>query len=83
MRGLPGSSSRSSTAASSRSGRYRQYGLDFRQFDAEAAQLDLSVGAAEILQITVFPISGPVARLVKPITWLSKTTAARKGVGQK
>ncbi|OEZ49454.1 hypothetical protein DUGA6_62850 [Duganella sp. HH105] len=42
----------------------RQHGFDFAKLDAEAAQLDLMVDTAEILDAAVFQIARQVARFV-------------------
>src|ERR1019366_10063484 len=41
-------------------------GLDFSQFDAKPADLDLVVGPAEKLDVPIGPIAGQVAGLVQP-----------------
>ncbi len=45
-------------------------GLDFAQLDAEAAQLDLVVDAAQVLDVAVRQESRQIAGLVQPSTRL-------------
>ena len=53
-----------------------QRGLDLPQLDAEAADLDLAVDAAEVLQIAVRPAAGEVPRAVEP-----RARLAGEGIG--
>ena len=57
---MPGWSSRAMTAACSTPSSAGQCGLDFAEFDAVPADLDLLIGAPEILQL---PVSTPAHQI--------------------
>src|SRR5437660_1530603 len=52
-------------------GMLRENRLDLAQLNAEAAQLDLIIPAAEINQIPISPVTGQVAGAVETLPWLT------------
>ena len=58
-----------------------QGGLDLAEFDAEAAQLDLVVDAAEELELAVGPAADEVAGAVEARRTVVRARTGDEGVG--